>query len=132
MEKTARARCKPKIRAILKTRAERGKKHTKAVGRMHKEQVTILDQGVDANPLCAWSHEDTQNLLILYKVLGAHWSRIARAFAGRAVNDVKNRFYTTLRRAATRAHLEDPNRFNAEFIKCKRNLVQFVDAAIFS
>jgi hypothetical protein len=67
---------------------------------------------------------------MLFKVFGAHWSRIATSFPGRAVNEVKNRFYTTLRRAATRAHIEDPNRFNAKLIRSKSNLIQFVDAAI--
>ncbi len=93
-------------------------------------KVTTASKKTVGERVGAWNQEETQQLLILYKVIGAHWSRIARAFGGRAVNDVKNRFYTTLRRAATRAHLEDPNRFHLELLKCKKNLVQFVDAAI--
>ena len=55
---------------------------------------------------------------------------ISLKFPGRTENDVKNRFYTTLKRVATRAQLEDPVRYSPSFIKCKNNLIQFVDAAI--
>lgn len=44
--------------------------------------------------------------------------------------DIKNKFYTTLKRVATQAQLEDPIRYSSQFVKCKKNLVQFVDAAI--
>lgn len=51
-------------------------------------------------------------------------------FPDRTENEIKNKFYTTLRRVATRAQLEDPNKYDSSFIKCKSNLLQFVDAAI--
>jgi len=35
-----------------------------------------------------------------------------------------------LKKVATHAQLEDPVRFNSQFIKSKKNLIQFVDAAI--
>ena len=85
---------------------------------------------LDQDQKRAWTEEDTQRLFMLYKVVGTRWSIIAQKFEGRTENDVKNRFYTTLKRVATRAQLEDPNRFNASFIKCKTNLLQFVDAAV--
>jgi len=34
-----------------------------------------------------------------------------------------------LKKVATQAQLEDPIRFNSQFIKSKKNLIQFVDAA---
>ncbi len=77
-----------------------------------------------------WTEEDTQKLLMWYKILGSKWSTISHKFPGRSENDVKNRFYTTLKRVATRAQIEDPVRYSSTFIKCKENLVQFVDAAI--
>ena len=55
---------------------------------------------------------------------------IAKNFVGRTENDVKNRFYTTLKRVATQAQLEDPIRYSSQFVKCKQNLLQFVDSAI--
>ena len=67
---------------------------------------------------------------MLYKIYGSKWSMISGKFSGRSENDVKNRFYTTLKRVATRAQLEDPARYSSTFIKSKDNLVQFVDAAI--
>ncbi len=96
---------------------------------LHRESDTVLPMptGPAKKP---WTEEETQKLLMLYKVHGSRWSMIALRFPGRTENDVKNRFYTTLKRVATRAQLEDPLRFTSSFIKCKTNLVQFVDAAI--
>ena len=65
-----------------------------------------------------------------YKSLGTHWSLIRELFPGRTENEIKNKFYTTLKRVATRAQLENPKKYTSAFIKCKSNLVQFVDAAI--
>ena len=55
---------------------------------------------------------------------------IINEFPGRTENEIKNKFYTTLRRVATRAQLEDPAKYDSSFIKCRSNLLQFVDAAI--
>lgn len=102
-----------------------------------KEEDKVPDNGESAK--CAkketrkkaeWTDEETQLLLGLYKTLGSRWSVIAKKFPGRTENDVKNRFYTTLKRVATQAQLEDPVKYNSRFSKCKGNLLQFVDAAI--
>lgn len=77
-----------------------------------------------------WTIEETRRLFELYKELGTRWTVIVQEFAGRSENDVKNKFYTTLKRVATRAQLEMPDTFTPSFIKCKSNLLQFVDAAI--
>lgn len=50
-------------------------------------------------------------------------------FPNRTENDLKNKFYSTLKKVATLAQLENPEKFDAGFIKCKRNLIQFIDLA---
>ncbi len=77
-----------------------------------------------------WTNSETQRLLVLYKSMGAHWAAIAKHLPGRSENDIKNRFYTTLKRVATQAQLEDPVKYGSKFVKCKKNLLQFVDAAM--
>ena len=47
-------------------------------------------------------------------------------------NNIKNKFYTVLKKIATRAQLENPKKYTKSFIKCKRNLLQFVDIALSS
>lgn len=46
------------------------------------------------------------------------------------MNIIKNKFYSTLKKVATQAQLENPSKYNQSFIKCKKNLLQFVDVAI--
>ncbi len=77
-----------------------------------------------------WGDDEIRKLFMSYKVFGTRWSVIAQKFEGRTENDLKNKFYTTLKRVATRAQLEDPKQYTPSFIKCKSNLLQFVDAAI--
>ena len=65
-----------------------------------------------------------------YKKFGSKWSRIARGFPERSPNDIKNKFYTILKKIATRAQLENPEKYDSKFLKCKYHLLQFVDIAI--
>lgn len=100
-----------------------GKKKASAKGIFYK---WILEGKLKIN----WTAEETRKLLNMFKVHGSCWSIIAKSFNGKTDNDVKNKFYTTLKRVATRAQLENPNKYGPEFLKCKQNLLQFVDAAI--
>ena len=77
-----------------------------------------------------WSGDEIKKLFASYKTFGTKWSLLVKEFPGRTENDIKNKFYTTLKRVATRAQLEDPKKYSPSFIKCKNNLVQFVDAAM--
>jgi len=43
---------------------------------------------------------------------------------------LKNKFYSILKKVATLAQLENPKKYDSNFIKCKRNLLQFIDLAI--
>ncbi|OMJ92338.1 hypothetical protein SteCoe_4887 [Stentor coeruleus] len=50
--------------------------------------------------LCSrsWSNEDEALLVDKYKALGNKWSRISRFFPGRSPNNVKNHFYSLIRK----------------------------------
>eukprot|EP00826_Nyctotherus_ovalis_P010409 TRINITY_DN12747_c0_g3_i7.p1 TRINITY_DN12747_c0_g3~~TRINITY_DN12747_c0_g3_i7.p1 ORF type:complete len:186 (-),score=15.45 TRINITY_DN12747_c0_g3_i7:144-701(-) len=50
-------------------------------------------------------------------------------FPNRTENDLKNKFYSTLKKVANLAQLENPEKYDSGFIKCKRNLIQFIDLA---
>ena len=76
-----------------------------------------------------WTEEDDRKLFTLFKKYGSKWSIIAKEYKNRTENQVKNRFYSTLRRIATKkkrenpgAHIPDP--------KCKNDLLQYVDDAL--
>lgn len=62
----------------------------------------------------------------LYKQRGAKWSAIAKDIEGRTENEVKNRFYSTLRRIATKKAQEKSSKVQYR----KATLLQFVDDAI--
>lgn len=76
-----------------------------------------------------WTQSELQVLYQLYKKKGTKWKELEKHFPGRTVSDVKNKFYCELKKAATRAKLEDPVAFNDDFIPSKSNLLQFVDVA---
>lgn len=77
-----------------------------------------------------WTIEETQELFQLYKEYGTRWTTIAQHLPRHDENDAKNKFYTTLKRVATQAQLEDPIRYGGKLQRCKKNLVQFVDVAM--
>lgn len=71
-----------------------------------------------------------KDLFRLYKQYGSHWVTISKYLPGHSESDAKNKFYTTLKRVATQAQIEDPIRYGGKIAKCKKNLVQFVDIAL--
>lgn len=77
-----------------------------------------------------WTNEEVQMIFLYYKVYNTKWSTFAKNFIGRTEGSIKNKFYSTLKKVATQAQLEAPARFGPSFIKCKKNLLQFVDVAI--
>lgn len=76
-----------------------------------------------------WTEEDDQKLFKLYKEKGSCWSQIANEFPGLNENQVKNRFYSTLRRLATKKALNDSSGEKCPKTK-KKDLIEFVDDAI--
>lgn len=65
-------------------------------------------------------------LFRLYKERGSRWSALSAHFPGRNENQVKNRFYSTLRRLAKKSH----GPLQAKVKIGKEYLVRFVDDAI--
>eukprot|EP00826_Nyctotherus_ovalis_P027481 TRINITY_DN2147_c0_g1_i7.p1 TRINITY_DN2147_c0_g1~~TRINITY_DN2147_c0_g1_i7.p1 ORF type:complete len:274 (+),score=73.64 TRINITY_DN2147_c0_g1_i7:455-1276(+) len=76
-----------------------------------------------------WSEEADQKLFRLFKEKGSCWSVIAVDFPGLSENQVKNRFYSTLRRLATKKAMDNPNGEQLPKTK-KKDLIAFVDEAI--
>lgn len=77
-----------------------------------------------------WSKDEVERIFSCFKVYGTKWSQIVAHFPGRSENDIKNKFYTILKKVATHKQLLNPTEYGPCFIKCKQNLVQFVDDAI--
>lgn len=71
-----------------------------------------------------WTQEHNQKLFLLYKEMGAHWSKFTKHFHGLTENQIKNKFYSTLRRVATAKTKGKQIKMRKEY------LVQFVDDAI--
>lgn len=99
---------------------------------IRKERVIYNNKIIESsqnNMAIEWTEEDDQKLFMLYKEEGSHWSVIAQHFLGLNENQVKNRFYSTLRRLATKKALSNPN--GEQFVKTKKkDLIEFVDEAI--
>jgi len=62
--------------------------------------------------------------MMLYKIYDSKWSKIAAAFSGMTENDVKNKFYSTLKSIATKVQ------HHPTLLTKKRDLIQFVDVGI--
>ena len=75
-----------------------------------------------------WEEEEDKKLFCLYKEKGSTWSAIAKEFSNRTENQVKNRFYSTLRRIATKKSRECPESVPSN--PSKIDLLQYVDDAI--
>lgn len=76
-----------------------------------------------------WTEEDDKKLFVFFKKYGSKWSNIAKKFKNRTENQVKNRFYSTLRRIATKKRRDNPNMHIPE-PKSKKDLLQYVDDAL--
>ena len=76
-----------------------------------------------------WTEDEDKKLFQLFKKLGTRWSMIIKYFDDRSENDVKNRFYSTLRRVATKKRREDPELLNMN-PNSKTDLVKYVDDAL--
>ena len=72
-----------------------------------------------------WTEEEDRSLFKLYKTFGSKWSAIAKELEGRSENEVKNRFYSTLRRIATKKAQDQPIKVQQR----KATLLQYVDDA---
>jgi len=66
----------------------------------------------------------------LSKEFGTSWSIIADNFPGRSENQVKNRFYSTLRRVATKKITKDRLPYKSSIQMRKQELLRYVDDAL--
>eukprot|EP00826_Nyctotherus_ovalis_P064403 TRINITY_DN9446_c0_g4_i1.p1 TRINITY_DN9446_c0_g4~~TRINITY_DN9446_c0_g4_i1.p1 ORF type:complete len:248 (+),score=7.54 TRINITY_DN9446_c0_g4_i1:258-1001(+) len=80
--------------------------------------------------LSKWSVTEDRKLFQLYKQHGSVWPFIAREFPNKTESQVKNRFYSTLRRVATWHNIKKnlPQKNYIRMSKCE--LVKYIDAAI--
>lgn len=92
----------------------------------HEEQK---DEPMETERKAEWSNDELQKLFQLVKKEGSKWTKLQKYFPGRTNTDVKNKFYCELKKVATQAKLEDPERYDDNFIFCKSNLMQFIDIA---
>jgi hypothetical protein len=76
-----------------------------------------------------WSEEEDKQLFHLFKEYGSKWSKISHLFPGRGENQVKNRFYSTLRRVANKQALQTSQGLS-KLSYSKAELLRYVDDAI--
>lgn len=77
----------------------------------------------------SWTEEEDKELFRLYKIIGSQWSIIAKEFNGKAPNQIKNRFYSTLRRVAIKKREQSGGNIPLH-PQSKKFLLQYVDDAI--
>lgn len=75
-----------------------------------------------------WTEEDDKKLFTLYKEKGSLWSLIAKKFEDKTESNVKNRFYSTLRRIARKKTKDMATSDRANEIK--HNILGYVDDAL--
>lgn len=95
-----------------------------------KISPTVLLTHIITDLTINWSDEEIKQIFGYYKEYGSKWSVIARHFPGKTENNVKNKFYTILKKVATQEQLRNPGKFGGYLVKTKENLIQFVDQAI--
>lgn len=99
-----------------------------AMERSEEEQES-KEQDSQMTGKVSWTEEEDKKIFILYKQHGAKWSRIAKEFKDKTDNQVKNRFYSTLRRVATKNNRDNPCRSFSSDQLGKTELLQYVDEA---
>lgn len=80
--------------------------------------------------MVVWSEDEDKRLFQLFKERGATWSALAQEFKGRTESQVKNRFYSTLRRVATKKGLETHAPPRCSIHLSKTELLQYIDEAM--
>lgn len=77
-----------------------------------------------------WSKEEDDRIFSLCKNQGTSWSSIASNFPGRTENQVKNRFYSTLRRVATKKIANERLPYKSSIQMGKSELLRYIDDAL--
>lgn len=100
--------------------AKRKGKGTKGI----KDRINVVQSMND------WTDEEIERIFACFKIYDTKWSTFVHKFPGRTESNIKNKFYSLLKKVATQAQMEDPISYGPYFIRSKKNLIQFVDAAI--
>ena len=101
---------------------------TEQVKRSEEEQE-MKEEDSQVSGRVSWTEEEDKNIFVLYKIHGSKWARIAKEFKDKTDNQVKNRFYSTLRRVATKKNRDNPCRSFSSDQLGKTELLQYVDDA---
>lgn len=76
----------------------------------------------------SWTEDEDKKLFTLYKQKGPLWSQISKCFEGKSEKQIKNRFYSTLRRIA-RKKITDRKKDDL-FSLIKANMIDYVNEAL--
>lgn len=101
---------------------EKGISNEEEEKKAHKRQSHKRRRG-------GWTETEDEKLFKIFKEQGSRWKSIASEFPGRTENDLKNRFYSTLRRVATKVYRQSNNASIKIGSLGKEDLIQFVDKA---
>ena len=99
---------------------EKSKKINRVVEGKLKKQKRVLK----------WSKEEDDKIFHLYKQYGSAWSKIALEFSEKSENQIKNRFYSTLRRVATKKMAKKNYSHKRSIELGIYSLVRYIDDAI--
>ena len=80
--------------------------------------------------IIVWDEEEDIKIFKLFKVHGSAWSLISKEFPGKDENQIKNRFYSTLRRIATKEILDGNLHYKNSMCMPKTELLNYVDDAL--
>ena len=108
---------------------KQGQEKQKRAGKRSKGNDSFLFLIASTRKI-AWDESEDNKLFISFKKYGARWAMIAREFNDRSENQVKNRFYSTLRRIATKKNIESHNELHKKGKLTKNYLLQYVEDAI--
>lgn len=90
------------------------------------EQAASENQTKSQSSPGEWTEEDDIRLFQMYKLKGSKWAVIAKSFKGKTKDNIRNRFYSTLRRIARKRQKEN----RGDNLLAKRSLLDYVDEAM--
>jgi len=102
--------------------------HSESKSDEHKEEIVSADKEESKRSNKPWTEEEDKLLFQLYKEKGSVWSVIARCFPGRTENNLKNRFYSTLRRIARKKTKGVTN--SDPVSRISQSILDYVDEAL--
>jgi hypothetical protein len=76
-----------------------------------------------------WTEEEDKKIFLLFKLQGSNWTKISQEFSGKTGNNIKNRFYSILRRMYRKKNPDQLINGMSNITK-KDCLLKFVDEAI--